>query len=349
MSSLDRDPQTVRGSEWQTCRRGIRDSWLDIAFSFWRGRGFPFFRLSRSDREQEFQKLMRRPVVSVADGAFYGSNVGLRLANSFHPQMWSVKVSRYRTPMDVFLDDDLLRCAIERAWRVWPERFGANAASLRRMLKTFPGSASVSNFRPTAARNIIGSLSRDRETILDFSAGYGGRLLGALTLCRNYVGIDPCASQIAGLRGLLVEVRPLSPVFGTAALIQGCAEDVLPTLPPRTFDLVFSSPPYFNWERYSDEPTQSYARYPSYEEWLQGFLRPTIVESHRVLRRRGRLAINVSGRFRRPSAEDVTAIAASTGLQLEYSSLLQLARVPYMHPRSNGPTKVEKLLVWTKP
>ena len=63
--------------------------------------------------------------------------------------MWSVRVSRYRSPMDVFLDDDLLLAALKRAWKVWPDRFGANASSLRRMLKTFPGTASVSNFRPT--------------------------------------------------------------------------------------------------------------------------------------------------------------------------------------------------------
>lgn len=44
-------------------------------------------------------------------------------------------------------------------------------------------------------------------------------------------------------------------------------------LPPgETFDLVFTSPPFFDFEIYSKQPGQSVARYPKLEEWLVNFL-----------------------------------------------------------------------------
>jgi hypothetical protein len=262
--------------------------------------------------------------------------------------MWSVRVSRYMSPMDVFLDDCLLRAALQRSWRVWPDRYGANAATLRRMLKTFPGSASVSNFRPTAARNIIGALSQDGGVVLDFSAGYGGRLVGALALKRQYLGIDPCGQQLDGLEKTRRWLQSVGTKRGSAEILRGCAEDILPTMPSRSVDLVFSSPPYYDWEKYSDEPTQSFLRHRPYENWVAGFLGPVIAQSYRVLRRSGHLALNVSGGLRHPSSSEVQDIARRAGFRLVCATPLNLARVPYMHPRSSGPKKQEQLLVWVK-
>ena len=37
------------------------------------------------------------------------------------------------------------------------------------------------------------------------------------------------------------------------------------------FDLVFTSPPYFNVERYGDDDTQSWVRYKSIDGWNEYF------------------------------------------------------------------------------
>ena len=44
----------------------------------------------------------------------------------------------------------------------------------------------------------------------------------------------------------------------------------------RKVDLVFTSPPYFDAEGYSDDESQSNIKFPLYEEWREGFLRPTL-------------------------------------------------------------------------
>jgi SAM-dependent methyltransferase len=340
-------PIQVRGRIWQALSLRQQRRLVDRAFEFWRSEGFPVYRLSGDSMAGEFHALSNHPLKHFAEPGFSGSNVCLRVANSYHPQMWAVRVSRYLSPMDVFLDDYLLRKALQRAWTVWPDRFGANPATLRRMLKTFPGAASVSNFRPTAARNIIAALSDDRDTILDFSAGYGGRLIGALSLQRSYIGIEPCERQVDGLQRARSFLRERNLTRGQADIVRGCAEDVLPTMPSRSIDLVFSSPPYYDWEKYSDEPTQSFIRHRPYENWLSGFLRPVIHESYRVLRPSGHLALNISGRLRRPSFEEVRGIARQAGFRFRFPIALGLARVPYMHPRL-GPSKEEQLLVWRK-
>ena len=42
------------------------------------------------------------------------------------------------------------------------------------------------------------------------------------------------------------------------------------------FDTIFTSPPYFDVERYSDEDTQSWVRYKNIDSWNKDFLHSTL-------------------------------------------------------------------------
>ncbi len=337
----------LRGREWIRLCRSQQARAVESAFEHWRATGFPYYRLSCEQLRREFQCLAAQPAAAAfRSRRLLGSVIGLRVANSFHPQMWSVRVSRYRSPMDVFSDDGLLRAALRRSWTIWPDRFGANSSCLRRILKTFPGTASVSNFRPTVARAIIDRYSSEGATVLDFSAGYGGRLLASLTMNRQYVGIEPAIKQVNGLTRMLASLRNAKHPRALANVLHGCAEETLRLLPPGMADLVFSSPPYHDWERYSDEASQSYKRYGQYEGWLTGFLVPVLWEGKRVLAPGGRLVLNVSNR-RLPDSRAVERLAHQAGFFLRERLHLLLARVPYLHP-TTGPYKGEYLLVFAK-
>ncbi len=340
---------TLRGREWAKLPARRRADLVQQAFHYWRNRGFPYFNLSEKQIAAEFGHLKtKEPSSALRNGGLYGSNAGLRIANLFQPQMWSVRVSRYRSPMDVFSDDTLLRQALMRAWSIWPDRFGVNASCLRRILKTFPGTASVSNFRPTLARAVADRFSPAGGTVVDFAAGYGGRLVGCLSLDRAYVGIEPCDAQVEGLRRTMAALAEHTAPGASATIRHGCAEDILPKLPTSSADLVFSSPPFYDWEKYSEQPTQSYVRYPSYQTWLNCFLASAIKESGRILKPGGRLVLNVPGRYRRPGKDDVQHLALESGFGLEATFPLLLARVPYLHPRGGGPFKAEFLMVFQK-
>lgn len=277
----------LSASPWQ------REQWLHQAFSHWRRHGFPFPRLEKKEVEREFRSLEQvYPGDVLHRRHVHASTLGLRLANSFHPQMWKIPAHRHaRAPLDHFKDDATLHKLLQRAARFWPNRRCWNAQCIRGIFRIYAGGR-VANFRPAAARAIIARYSAPGETILDFSAGFGGRLLGCLTLERSYIGVDPAGSQILGLRRMLKSLQPLSSTH--ARIIRACAEDFMPRLDSAGVDLIFSSPPYFNIEKYSQAESQSYRRYKTYGAWKQHFLRAVIKQSHRVLRPGGYLVINVA-------------------------------------------------------
>jgi DNA modification methylase len=93
----------------------------------------------------------------------------------------------------------------------------------------------------------------------------------------------------------------------SATFVEARAEDFMPRLKPRSVDLIFSSPPYFNLEHYSSADSQSYRRYPSYASWRDGFLEPVLVASYRALRPGGHLVINVANAGVHAIARDLEA------------------------------------------
>ncbi len=322
---------------------------VDSAFRHWRAHGFPHYRLTTAEVHQDYERVLswswKRAYVG---GALKSSNGGLRLANAFQPNMWRARVSRYLSPMDVFQDDDLLRAAIERAFRIWPNRYSANSSSLRRILKSFPSAASVSNYNPGIAKAIVEQFSPPDGRVIDFCAGYGGRLLGCLAAGRTYVGIEPNASQIRGFERMRRAISDAGFDFPKSYFIRGPAEECFAEISSRTADLIFSSPPFFDWERYSRSRNQSYKRYPTYDLWDAGFLRPVLAEGYRVLRARGFLAINVTNGDRLPSVDHVRTAGTHAGFRLRHVYPRAFPKIPYLHPRNGKPIKHELVLVFQK-
>lgn len=277
--------------------------WIDLAVQFWRAEGFPYPRLNDEEVAREFRRLERLDISNVfRRDRLYPSTIGLRLANAFHPQIWSIPARRHRcAPIDHFNNDSTLQKLLWRAATFWPNRRCWNGQCLRAMLRIYAGGR-VSNFRPAVSRAIVARFSSAGQTVLDFSAGFGGRLLGCLTLNRQYIGVEPAKAQISGLRKMVDSLAHLSSAH--ISLHQQCAEDAMQRFSKSSVDLVFSSPPYFDVERYSTDKTQSYQRFKTYTAWKQGFLEPILAGSYRVLRPGGRLVVNVANTPTYPIAED---------------------------------------------
>jgi hypothetical protein len=80
--------------------------------------------------------------------------------------------------------------------------------------------------------------------------------------------------------------------------------------PAMQFDLVFTSPPFFNLERYSNEATQSSSRYPKYEDWKQKFLFEMVTTSFNKLRPEGFFAIHLKNCQKHPICDDMNRFIA---------------------------------------
>jgi hypothetical protein len=86
-------------------------------------------------------------------------------------------------------------------------------------------------------------------------------------------------------------------------------------------DLVFTSPPYFNREVYSEDENQSCHKYgDSYDSWKNGFLIPTLKTAAEWLKPGGHLLWNIAdlkienGEFI-PLEEDSVAAILAIGLE----------------------------------
>src|SRR5271157_1874565 len=287
------EPVTLFGREILGYGRQRREACIRRAFDYWRTADFPFARLSRNEKLSHFRNVADAPLLDLIDGSVLGaSTVGLRLANSYHPQMWHARSHGHlRSPYDYFQDDGHFRNMLERAPRFWPNRRCWSAQAVRNLVRVYSGGR-VANFRPFVAKNTISRFSGSGDVVLDFSAGYGGRLLACMTLDRVYIGIDPARNQAAGLSRMYRDFK--SHTAAQVEIVKGCAEDVLPLLKRGSVDLVITSPPFFNLEIYSSERDQSSSRYRTYSEWRSSFLEVAIAQSYRILRRKGFLVINVA-------------------------------------------------------
>jgi hypothetical protein len=61
--------------------------------------------------------------------------------------------------------------------------------------------------------------------------------------------------------------------------------------------LVFTSPPYFNVERYGEDETQSWVRYKEIDAWNEHFLHKSLEKIIPTLKTGGKMAINIADVF----------------------------------------------------
>ena len=199
---------------------------------------------------------------------------------------------------------------------------------------------------------------QDEIVIYDPSMGFGGRLLGALSLRDrpvHYIGTDPNTENWIKELGISryeymarvfkSHVRYGEPFKGT--YICSGSEDVANNEEFKKYkgkvDFIFTSPPYFSAEIYSDEPTQSSIKYKEYSSWRDNFLRPTLATCAEWLKHDRILAFNIAdinvGTTQYPLEEDTVTILQELGLRYEGKLKMVLAISPSMRvkPQTNQP------------
>ena len=96
----------------------------------------------------------------------------------------------------------------------------------------------------------------------------------------------------------------------------------------QSLDLCFTSPPYFDTEKYSDEKTQSYKKFPTQDEWVDGFLKKTIENCYHGLKDGGYMLYNIANTPKYKFIEEQTQnISKSIGFIQEESIKLTLSSV----------------------
>jgi hypothetical protein len=190
--------------------------------------------------------------------------------------------------------------------------------------------------------------------IYDPSCGWGGRILGAMSVSDDrhihYVGTDPNTDNhpphihTHGKYGALADFYNTKTYRGNSFFSHTNTYDIFKlgsevigederfAQYKGEVDLIFTSPPYFNREAYSEDPTQSYKKFSSYESWRDGFLYPTLKNCAESLKSNRYLLWNIAdlqikGEYL-PLEDDSKKILESLGLKYKYTLKMALEPMP---------------------
>ena len=217
---------------------------------------------------------------------------------------------------------------------------------IRQNAKVFLTGQSVSNFRSTVAKFIYNKYGNNGN-VFDMSSGFGGRLFGFMASnCKEYVGCEPCTKTFNGLNDLIKDLKPYTDKVAT--ITQSGSEIKLNGF-DGYFDLCFTSPPYFDTEKYSDEDTQSYKKYPQIDLWLNGFLKDTFKNCYDYLKPSGYMIINIANTPKYDMIEDgCIRIAKESGFEHIDTLFMELSSVSKNKGRKFEPIFVFKKLTRDK-
>ena len=149
------------------------------------------------------------------------------------------------------------------------------------------GNKPCNNFRISVCLEVLKLFKPTKW--LDISAGWGDRLLSALlyTPLEVYCGVDPNPCLHPFYKEMIKTFDPQQ--RKKCILIKDGFETA--RLPDIKFDLVFSSPPFFDLEIYSSNTANSFKKYEKEENWFSRFLIPSIYKSINYLEPNGYLIL----------------------------------------------------------
>ena len=221
-------------------------------------------------------------------------NIGNKASNYFQQEnRWSVDGSVAPGPKRTWESEKFMTSLMGAAYSLKlpyiDKKYLRTMISLRKYI--------CSQFKPNVAKILYDKLGS--KNILDFSAGWGDRLAGfyGSETGEFYMGIDPRKENhpIYNEQSLFYEKhRSMFEVEKKSLFLESPAEDVDFSEYENKFDTVFTSPPYFNVERYSYDDTQSWVKYKDITDWNEKFLQKTLKNLWCSVKAGGYLLVNIS-------------------------------------------------------
>jgi hypothetical protein len=142
--------------------------------------------------------------------------------------------------------------------------------------------SSISLFRPITAMEIY--CKYRPHTVLDFTMGWGGRLVAAAALdIPEYIGIDLNKELKEPYAKMTSDLKELTKTKFTLMFQDALSVDYSKL----SYDLVLTSPPYYNIELYSG------IRERTKEEWNERFYKPLLSITWKNLKLGGHYCLNV--------------------------------------------------------
>lgn len=245
------------------------------------------------------------------------------VADSYHKHKIDVESVGFKTPRQIYEDDILFKRLLVKSLKIF--NGDATPNSLKGLFRIFSGVQVVSNFRPTAAKLIYKLfLPREGGKVWDMSAGWGGRLFASLasTTVKEYHATEPSTETVKGLNKIISDYD-----FNKKAKIFQQGSETY--INENYYDLCFTSPPYFNTEKYANEDTQSFKLFTSKELWKNNFLRKTLQNCFVNLKNERYCIINIANvKTYKDLVEDTICVAMEEGFKYINQIQYLMSRLP---------------------
>lgn len=214
-------------------------------------------------------------------------------------------------PLEIWNDVEKLT---RMNWTFWRLGILANSDINGRTIRSAfrLGTYTATQFKPSVAKAIYEK--HNAVNVLDTSCGWGDRLAGfyATPSTKLYVGCDPnpdvyevykqqCLfyEEMLGSTPIITESENYFECVGkkTVKIWNKPSEDVDWNLYLDTFDLYFTSPPYFETEKYGTDTSsvdkQSWFRYNTFERWKNDFFFNVTESVWKTIKKGGYMMINI--------------------------------------------------------
>ena len=279
---------------------------------------FPIYYFNKEGIKKEIKAAIEKKVSFTGNVLDISYSQGLVLLDFLFPNLHQVHAgdNNNKTIYERFYDDNILKTCLQSALKTRKicNMRTAFFAAARFLWRT------ATNYSPMRAKAIFEKFCPKGGTIYDYSAGFGGRMLGALSSSYDfhYICTDPNTETFDNLVQLMEYISEVKPTIKCDIANEGSETFVLPE---NSVDFAFSCPPFFTLEKYSDEETQSINKFPNYEEWLENYVRPTIKNCISALKPAGLYGVNIvnfwQGGKKYLVADDWIKIAQEEGLILQ--------------------------------
>lgn len=226
------------------------------------------------------------------------SNDGNKASNYFFQKHRLGVGSRHQeeSPYEAWANKKYRKKIMEAFWSLEKNIKHLDSSMLKQAVnaKVYVASA----FKPSVAKTLYRLF--DAKNVIDPSMGWGDRLTGFLATphTERYLGTDPfIALHDEYEKQIELYGKALEPLYGIQKKVEHLklpAEDVPWNDYKEQFDFVFTSPPYFDTEQYSDDEGQSFLNYTTLDSWLTDFLFKVIDGTWLALQDGGILALNIT-------------------------------------------------------
>lgn len=273
-----------------------KEIWVDEILHIYRTKNiFPITYYDKCNIKKEIIKCIEKDIHWDGNILNVKNNQGSSLCRFLFPNLQSVECKglKNNSPLDRFNSDEKLKKAIKFCLNHKTIKHPVVPSAIKDGIDLIGGNVAT-NFSPMKAKALYEKYCPENSVIYDYACGFGGRMLGALSSKKNYtyIGVEPCMETYMHLNELGLNVESVTNRKNSYQLMCMGSEDYKGE--KNSIDFAFSSPPYFNLEKYSNEPTQCYNKFTDINVWLESYVRPTIENIYYMLKNNRYYAVNIS-------------------------------------------------------